>query len=75
MGLSGISTDTLLNLLEVKASNEPEITEEEIKVLIRGAESGMFEEAEHEMVERVFRLGDRPIRAIMSPRITLTGSI
>lgn len=68
----GISTDALLKLLGIEASDEPEITEEEIKVLIRqGAESGMFEEAEHEMVERVFRLGDRPIRAIMTPRIDI----
>ena len=64
-----VSTDILINLLGVRTSNEPDITEEEIKVLIRqGAEAGMFEEAEHEMVERVFRLGDRPIKAIMTPR-------
>jgi putative hemolysin len=65
----GISTDFLLKLLGIRASDEPEITEEEIKVLIRqGAESGMFEESEHEMVERVLRLGDRSIRAFMTPR-------
>lgn len=65
----GVSTDALLNLLGIKASEEPNITEEEIKVLIRqGADSGVFEPAEHEMVERVFRLGDRPIKAIMTPR-------
>ena len=58
--LLSLSTDALLKLLGVKASNEPEVTEEEIKVLIRqGAESGMFEEVEHEMMERVLRLGDR----------------
>lgn len=65
----GVSTDGLLKLMGIKASEEPDITEEEIKVLIRqGAESGVFEEAEHEMVQRVFRLGDRPIKAIMTPR-------
>ncbi|WP_019498072.1 hemolysin family protein [Pseudanabaena sp. PCC 6802] len=65
----GVSTDTLLGLLGIRPSNEPDITEEEIKVLIRqGAESGMFEEAEHEIVQRVFRLSDRPIKAIMTPR-------
>jgi putative hemolysin len=69
----GISTDFLLDSLGIKASDEPDLTEEEIKVLIRqGAESGMFEEAEHEMVERVFRLGDRPIKAIMTPRTDVT---
>lgn len=69
VNILGLSTDTLLNLLGITVSNEPDITEEEIKVLIRqGAESGMFEEAEHNMVERVFRLGDRPIKAMMTPR-------
>lgn len=66
--LSG-STDGMLRLLGVKASEEPEITEEEIKALIRqGTESGVFEEVEHDMVQRVFRLGDRPIRSMMTPR-------
>jgi putative hemolysin len=69
----GISTEALLKLLGVQASDEPDITEEEIKVMIRqGAESGMFEEAEHEMVQRVFRLGDRPIKAMMTPRTDIT---
>lgn len=71
--LLSTSTDALLKLLGIQATNEPDITEEEIKVLIRqGAESGMFEEAEQEMVERVFRLGDRPVRAIMTPRTEIT---
>ena len=66
--LSG-STDGLLRLLGVRASSEPELTEEEIKALIRqGAASGVFEEAEHAMVQRVFRLGDRQIKSIMTPR-------
>jgi putative hemolysin len=65
----GISTEFLLKLLGIRASDEPEITEEEIRVLIRqGAASGMFEESEQEMVERVFRLGDRSIKALMTPR-------
>ena len=67
--LLGLSTDMLLNLLGIHSSTEPDLTEEEIKALIRqGAESGVLEEAEHEMVQRVFRLGDRSIRAIMTPR-------
>ncbi len=65
----GHSTDGLLRLLGIRTSEEPELTEEEIKALIRqGAASGVFEEAEHDMVQRVFRLGDRSVRAIMTPR-------
>ena len=67
--LLSLSTDLILKLLGIQASEEPSVTEEEIKVLIRqGAKSGMFEESEHEIVERVFRLGDRSIKSLMTPR-------
>ncbi|KGF73106.1 hypothetical protein DO97_01840 [Neosynechococcus sphagnicola sy1] len=67
--LLSASTDLLLKLLGIQASEELAVTEEEIKVMIRqGAESGMFEESEHEMVERVLRLGDRSIKSLMTPR-------
>jgi putative hemolysin len=66
------STDWLLNLFNIQANQEPPITEEEIKVLIEQAtQSGMFEESEQEMVERIFRLGDRPIKALMTPRVDI----
>ena len=67
--LLGASTDALLKLLNVSASNEPNITEEEIKALIReGADTGVFEPSEHEMAQRVLRLGDRTIKTMMTPR-------
>ena len=67
--LLGSSTELLLRLMGIRDSGQPDLTEEEIKALIRqGAEAGVFEEAEHSMVQRVFRLGDRPIRAFMTPR-------
>lgn len=67
--LLGQSTDRLLHLLGIRVQEEPELTEDEIKALIRqGAESGVFEEAEHAIVQRVFRLGDRPVKSVMTPR-------
>ncbi|NUN65920.1 HlyC/CorC family transporter [Pseudanabaena biceps] len=67
--LLSISTEALLSVMGIQAGEEVQVTEEEIKVMIaQGAESGMFEEAEQDMVERVFRLGDRPIKALMTPR-------
>lgn len=67
--LLSTSTEALLSLLGIQATEESQVTEEEIKVMIaQGAESGMFEEAEQDMVERVFRLGDRPIKSLMTPR-------
>ncbi len=67
--LLGLSTELLLRTLRVKPSTEPPVTEEEIRALIeQGTQAGMFEAAEQEMVERVFRLGDRRVSAVMTPR-------
>lgn len=67
--LLSASTDLVVRLLGIRPSTEPQVTEEEIKVLIeQGTEAGTFEEAEQDMVERVFRLGDRPVSALMTPR-------
>lgn len=63
------SNDTVVRLIGIQPSTDPQVTEEEIKVLIeQGTEAGTFEEAEQDMVERVFRLGDRRISALMTPR-------
>ncbi len=63
------STRILLKLLRIKESTEPSVTEEEIKVMIEeGTKAGTFNEVEQEMVERVFRLGDKRINALMTPR-------
>ena len=44
-------------------------TEEEIKIAISiGMEEGSVEEEEGEMLENVFRFGDRPVREVMTPR-------
>lgn len=63
------STDLLVWLLGIKPSTQPEVTEEEIKVLIeQGTVAGTFEAAEQDMVVQVFRLGDRSVNALMTPR-------
>jgi putative hemolysin len=63
------STEVVIRLLRVKPSNEPSITEDEIRILInQGAAAGLFEEEEKEMVEGVFRLDDRLAGSLMTPR-------
>ena len=63
------STESMLRLLGVKVSEEPPVTEEEIQLLIdQGTEAGVFEEAEHDMVEGVFSLGDQRVYSLMTPR-------
>ena len=67
------STDMALRIMGVKPSTEPPITEEEIKLLInQGTLAGVFEEAEQDMVERVFRLADRRVGVLMTPRKRVT---
>ncbi|MBU7581907.1 MAG: HlyC/CorC family transporter [Nostoc sp. TH1S01] len=67
--LLSASTELVLRILGITPSEEPQVTEEEIKILIeQGTEAGTFEEAEQDMVERVFRLGDRPVSSFMTPR-------
>lgn len=64
-----VSTRIVMKILSIKKSDEAPVTEEEIKVLIaQGTAHGTFDEAEQEMVEGVFRLGDRRVVELMKPR-------
>lgn len=46
------------------------VTEEEIKSMVAEAEhAGVLEPEERQMISRVLRLGDRPVRAVMTPRM------
>ena len=72
VALLGLSTRAVLRLLRVRPAQEPVVTEEELITLLRlGTKAGTIEREEREMVERVFRLGDRPVTAVMTPRIEL----
>jgi putative hemolysin len=67
--LLSISTDLLLTLLRVRHNTMPQMTEAEInEVLEEGSDAGVIEEQEHEMVRNVFRLDDRQIASLMTPR-------
>lgn len=64
-----LSTDFVVFLLGVRASEEPPVTEEEIKTMMQqGIEAGVFEEVEQDMVSGIFRLGDRRAVSLMTPR-------
>jgi putative hemolysin len=65
----GLSSDLVMKILGVKKSQEPPVTEEEIKVLIeQGTQAGVFAETEQDMVKSVFRLADREVSVMMTPR-------
>lgn len=70
--LLSFSSSQVLRLLGVRQAAEPEITEEEIKILLEhGAEAGVFEAEEEELVGQVFRLGDQRAGGLMAPRTEL----
>jgi putative hemolysin len=63
------STRAMMGALRLQPSEEPLVTEEEIKVMMeQGTEAGVFEEAEHDIVKSIFKLGDRAVSALMKPR-------
>lgn len=63
------STKGVIWLLRIQPSDEPVVTREEVVVMMeQGAESGIFEPIKEEMVEKVFRLGDRRVNDLMTPR-------
>jgi putative hemolysin len=67
--LLSVSTNAVMRLLGVRPSADPQVTEEEIRILVRqGAQSGVLEEAERHMVENIFHLGDLRVRSLMTPR-------
>jgi putative hemolysin len=63
------SARVVLRAFRIRPSEEPLVTEEEIKVIMeQGAEAGVIEESEHDTVRRLFRLSDRAVMALMKPR-------
>lgn len=67
--LLSLSTEAVLRILGIKAETESSVTEEEIRVLVeQGAQAGMIEEVERDMVESIFRLDDRSLESMMTPR-------
>ncbi|MFW6323742.1 MAG: hemolysin family protein [Desulfovibrionales bacterium] len=66
--LSG-STRAVSKVLGLGLPHRPSITEEDIRGMIReGALAGVVEQMEKEMLDRVFRLGDRQVSALMTHR-------
>ena len=64
-----IVTDTILRVVGGRTVASPPVSEEEIRVLMeQGTEAGVFEEHEHQLVSRVFRLDDLRTAAVMTPR-------
>jgi putative hemolysin len=69
VGLLDASTKALFKLIGQRTKSPSAVTEEEIKVLIAEAETaGVLEADERRMISGVLRLGDRPVKGVMTPR-------
>ena len=67
--LLDISGRAVLWLLGQREESEERVTDEEIKMLVAEAEHhGTIESDERRMIAGVMRLGDRAVRAVMTPR-------
>ena len=63
------SSALVLRMLGASQATDTSVTEEEVKAVVaEGAEAGALEREERQMIERVLRLADKPVRALMTPR-------
>ncbi|MBE9604995.1 HlyC/CorC family transporter [Acetobacteraceae bacterium H6797] len=63
------SSNLVLRLVGASAQVDQSVTEEEVKAVVaEGAQAGALETEERHMIERVLRLADKPVRALMTPR-------
>jgi putative hemolysin len=70
--LLNISSNLLLRLLRVNTQGRGVVTEDEIRMLVaESAEQGVLDPDEHNMVNRVLRLGDRTVDSVMTPRMRI----
>jgi putative hemolysin len=63
------STEFLLKIFNIRPTADGKVTEEEIKAIIKeGTEGGEVQEIEHDIMERVFHIGDRKVNSLMTHR-------
>jgi len=68
------STELVLRLIGVREQTVPIVTEEEVRMMLEeGTSAGVFDEEEQELVDRVFRLSDRRVASLMTPRHEIVG--
>jgi len=62
-------SNLFFRIFNIRRATDDAVTEEEIKTLItEGAEAGTIDEAEQEIINRVFHLGDRNTTSLMTHR-------
>jgi len=63
------SNNLLLRIMGIKKTSNSKVSEEEIKSIIKeSADGGEIQDIEHNIVERVFELGDRRVNSLFTHR-------
>jgi len=66
------STALIMKLFGLYHIEDSKVTEEEVKAIVKESlDDGEIQEVEHDIVERVFNLGDRDVSSIMTHRADL----
>jgi putative hemolysin len=67
-------TTVVLRAFRLEPSNDPLITENELRMMLRSAEeSGVIEATEQEMIKGVIDLEETVVREVMTPRVDVVG--
>jgi putative hemolysin len=63
------SSNLVFRMLGIRATVDPAVTEQDVRAMLeQGAEMGVVDVVEHAIMENAFRLGDRRVSTIMTPR-------
>jgi magnesium and cobalt exporter, CNNM family len=66
--LLSVSTDAIVRCFGVRHVKRPGVTADEIRVMLeQGAEEGVFERAEHDMMTNVLNLDERYVGSVLTP--------
>jgi putative hemolysin len=70
--LLSATTNMILSLMNVQEPVDMSASEEDIRMMAeQSAQAGIIEEAERDMVASIFRLGDRQLGEMMTPRMEI----
>lgn len=67
-----VGTNAIVRIIGISAAREEAPTEEDIAGMIKeGADTGVFEKTEYDIVQRALRLDDQHLKSLMTPRVDL----
>ncbi len=73
-GVRGVSDWFITRMVKEKSSSSETISGEELQAMVKvGEEEGILDHQERKMIQKIFEMGARPVREIMTPRVRVYG--